>query len=198
MPKYHVSDEDVKKAQIEMGEFMAEKLGLKEDLENQKNKIKINNNFISPMPKSIAIAINEIMLKLQEPLKHDAENKFQKYTYTSIDGFLKQVHPVCAEAGLIIVPHEQSSEISPSGKNLTVVYQYILVHKEGDTWDFPTTKHIVVPFGNGTAMGTAQSYALKQFMRSLFQLSTGEQDDLDALDQTNTSQKKKKNSEDLL
>ena len=47
-------------------------------------------------------------------------------------------------------------------------------------------------------MGTAQSYALKQFMRSLFQLSTGEQDDLDALDQTNTSQKKKKNSEDLL
>ena len=32
-------------------------------------------------------------------------------------------------------------------------------------------------------MGTAQSYALKQFMRSLFQLSTGEQDDLDALDQ---------------
>ena len=100
--------------------------------------------------------------------------------------------------GLIIVPHEQSIEISPSGKNLTVVYQYILIHKEGDTWDFPTTKHIVVPFGNGTAMGTAQSYALKQFMRSLFQLSTGEQDDLDALDQTNTSQKKKKKSEDLL
>jgi len=43
-------------------------------------------------------------------------------------------------------------------------------------------------------MGTAQSYALKQFMRSLFQLSTGEQDDLDALDQP----KKKKKSEDLL
>jgi len=138
---------------------------------------------INPMPKNIAIAINKIMLKLNKPLEHDAENKFQKYKYTSIDGFLKQVHPVCAEAGLIIVPHEKSSEISPSGKNLTVVYQYILVHKDGDTWDFPTTKHIVVPFGNGTAMGTAQSYALKQFMRSLFQLSTGEQDDLDALEQ---------------
>ena len=41
-------------------------------------------------------------------------------------------------------------------------------------------------------MGTAQSYALKQFMRSLFQLSTGEQDDLDALDQKQTSQNKKK------
>jgi hypothetical protein len=156
---------------------------------------------INPMPKSIATAINEIMLKLQKPLEHDAENKFQKYKYTSIDGFLKQVHPVCAEAGLIIVPHEQSSEISPSGKNLTVVYQYILIHKDGDTWDFPTTKHIVVPFGNGTAMGTAQSYALKQFMRSLFQLSTGEQDDLDSLDQkkeAKPSQKKKIKQEDLL
>ena len=89
---------------------------------------------INPMPKSIATAINEIMLKLQKPLEHDAENKFQKYKYTSIDGFLKQVHPVCAEAGLIIVPHEKSSEISPSGKNLTVVYQYILIHKEGDKY----------------------------------------------------------------
>ena len=156
---------------------------------------------INPMPQSIATAINKIMLKLNKPLEHDAENKFQKYKYTSIDGFLKQVHPVCAKAGLIIVPHEQSSEISPSGKNLTVVYQYILIHKDGDTWNFLTTKHIVVPFGNGTAMGTAQSYALKQFMRSLFQLSTGEQDDLDALDQkqeTKPSQKKKIKQEDLI
>ena len=156
---------------------------------------------INPMPKSIATAINDIMLKLQKSLEHDAKNDYQNYTYTSIDGFLKQVHPVCAEAGLIIVPHEQSIEISPSGKNLTVVYQYILIHKEGDTWDFPTTKHIVVPFGNGTAMGTAQSYALKQFMRSLFQLSTGEQDDLDSLDQkqeVKPSQKKKIKQEDLL
>jgi len=156
------------------------------------NEEEVMEQQINPMPKSIANAINKIMLRLSKPLEHDAENKFQKYKYTSIDGFLKQVHPACAEAGLIIVPHEQSSEISPSGKNLTVVYQYILVHKDGDTWDFPTTKHIVVPFGNGTAMGTAQSYALKQFMRSLFQLSTGEQDDLDALEQPKNSQKKKK------
>jgi len=156
------------------------------------NEEEVMEQQINPMPKSIANAINKIMLRLSKPLEHDAENKFQKYKYTSIDGFLKQVHPACAEAGLIIVPHEQSSEISPSGKNLTVVYQYILIHKDGDTWDFPTTKHIVVPFGNGTAMGTAQSYALKQFMRSLFQLSTGEQDDLDALEQPKNSQKKKK------
>jgi len=64
---------------------------------------------INPMPKSLATAINEIMLKLQKPLEHDAENKFQKYTYTSIDGFLKQVHPVCAEAGLITCSITSSS-----------------------------------------------------------------------------------------
>ena len=78
---------------------------------------------------------------------------------------------------------KKSCEVSESGKSLSVVYEYILIHKDGDTWSFPTTKHIIVPFGSGTAMGTAQSYALKQFMRSLFQLSTGEKDDLDALDQ---------------
>ena len=85
MSNYEVSDEEVKKAQIRMGNIMEQ--------------------AINPMPKSIATAVNEIMLKLQKPLEHDAENKFQKYKYTSIDGFLKQVHPVCADAGLIIVPH---------------------------------------------------------------------------------------------
>ena len=135
------------------------------------------------MPKNIATAINNVMISLNQPLKKDAENKFQKYSYTSIDGFLKEVQPACAKAGLIIIPHEKSCEVSESGKSLSVVYEYILIHKDGDTWSFPTTKHIIVPFGSGTAMGIAQSYALKQFMRSLFQLSTGEKDDLEKLDQ---------------
>jgi|TARA_A100000171_G_scaffold18581_2_gene17112 hypothetical protein len=138
---------------------------------------------IEPMPKNIATAINNVMSILDKPLTKDAENKFQKYSYTSIDGFLKEVQPACTKAGLIIIPHEKSCEVSQSGKSLSVVYEYILIHKEGDTWSFPTTKHIIVPFGSGTAMGTAQSYALKQFMRSLFQLSTGEKDDLEKLDQ---------------
>jgi len=138
---------------------------------------------IEAMPKNIATAINNVMTTLNKPLKKDATNDYQNYSYTSIDGFLKEVQPACAKAGLIIIPHEKSCEVSQTGKSLSVVYEYILIHKEGDTWNFPTTKHIIVPFGSGTAMGTAQSYALKQFMRSLFQLSTGEQDDLDALDQ---------------
>jgi|TARA_E500000305_G_C3997885_1_gene225601 hypothetical protein len=138
---------------------------------------------IEAMPKNIATAINNVMTTLNKPLNKDAKNDYQNYSYTSIDGFLKEVQPACAKAGLIIIPHEKSCEVSQTGKSLSVVYEYILIHKEGDTWNFPTTKHIIVPFGSGTAMGTAQSYALKQFMRSLFQLSTGEKDDLDALDQ---------------
>jgi len=138
---------------------------------------------IESMPKNIATAINDVMLTLNQPLNKDAKNDYQKYSYTSIDGFLKEVQPACAKAGLIIIPHEKSCEVSESGKSLSVVYEYILIHKDGDTWSFPTTKHIIVPFGSGTAMGIAQSYALKQFMRSLFQLSTGEKDDLEKLDQ---------------
>jgi hypothetical protein len=51
---------------------------------------------IEKMPSSIANAINEVMVNLNQPLEHDATNKFQNYSYTSIDGFLKQVHPECA------------------------------------------------------------------------------------------------------
>jgi len=50
MPKYHAFDEDVIKAQNQVGEKIAEKLGLKDELEN-KNINKINKNFINPMPK---------------------------------------------------------------------------------------------------------------------------------------------------
>ena len=62
---------------------------------------------IETMPKNIATAINNVMISLNQPLKKDAENKFQKYSYTSIDGFLKEVQPACAKAGLIIIPHEK-------------------------------------------------------------------------------------------
>ena len=58
-------------------------------------------------------------------------------------------------------------EISPSGKNLTVVYEYILIHKDGSTWDFPTTKHIVVPFGNGMMGTTLRIEAIYEIIVSI-------------------------------
>ena len=44
----------------------------------------------------------------------------------------------------------------------------------------------------GQAMGAAQSYALKQFMRSLFLIATGENDDLDNQNQTYNNPKEVK------
>jgi hypothetical protein len=44
----------------------------------------------------------------------------------------------------------------------------------------------------GQAMGAAQSYALKQFMRSLFLIATGENDDLDNQNQTYNNKKEVK------
>ena len=38
---------------------------------------------IEPMPKNIATAINSVMMILDKPLKQDAKNDYQKYSYTS-------------------------------------------------------------------------------------------------------------------
>ena len=43
---------------------------------------------IEAIPKSIALAINNVMLDIKSPLKKDKKNKFQDFDYTSIDGFL--------------------------------------------------------------------------------------------------------------
>jgi|TARA_R100000388_G_scaffold94418_1_gene81556 hypothetical protein len=146
---------------------------------------------IEAIPKSIALAINNVMLDIKSPLKKDKKNKFQDFDYTSIDGFLEQVHPTCAKHGLIIVQHEKKCALSDDKKTLMVTYDFILCHKDGDTWSHGIQKHIAVPYSAATALGIAQSYTLKQFMRSLFQIATGEQDELDKLDQRKPENKPK-------
>jgi len=44
-------------------------------------------------------------------------------------------------------------------------------------------------------MGSSMSYTLKQFMRSLFQISTGEKDDLDGHNQNFDVKKEEKKNE---
>ena len=133
------------------------------------------------MPAEIAKAIVKVMGGIKK-LGKTERNQFDKYDFVSIDKFLEQVNPLCAEAGLIILQDEIKREVLP-GKNNTpwlhFDFEFWLAHETGAFWDKPLHRGVMVPANGAQAFGSAQSYALKQFQRSLFQIPTGDKDDAD-------------------
>jgi len=174
-------------------------------VEQEENNFKNNGNgypmmsetVIHKLPKSIATAINGVMGDIKM-LKKEDENKFQNYSYASIDNFLKAVNPLCAKHGLIITMDEESCNVARDGaKNpwMHIVYKFILSHASGDTWGYTPRRNMFVAMTGGQSMGSSQSYCLKQYMRGLFLISTGEKDDLDGHNQNFDVKKEEKNKE---
>jgi hypothetical protein len=143
---------------------------------------------LTQMPADLAAAISQVMSGIKT-LGKDNTNAHQKYDFVSTDRFLAAVNPLCAQAGLVILQDEQSAEISTAettdqyGKTkitswLTARYAFTLAHKGGGIFG-PLRRTVMVQANGAQAFGSAQSYALKQFMRSLFQIPTGDKDDAD-------------------
>ena len=159
----------------------------------------MSETVIHKLPKSIATAINGVMGDIRT-LKKEDENKFQNYSYASIDNFLKAVNPLCAKHGLIINIDEESCEVTRDGtKNpwVHIVYKFILSHASGDTWGYTPRRNMFVAMTGGQSMGSSQSYCLKQYMRSLFLISTGERDDLDGHNQNFNGEREEEKKKDL-
>lgn len=132
-----------------------------------------------PMPAKVAAAIAAIMGEVPK-LGKGERNQHGNYNFTSIDDFLEAVRPLCAKHGLIIAQDEESFEIRDVW--LLMRFRFTLAHVSGETWGHRPTRTIMVSSKMGSqAFGAAQSYVLKQFERSLFQIATGEKDqDADA------------------
>lgn len=133
----------------------------------------------SELIKAIAKAIGS-MRKLAKV----NENKFDRYNFVSIDNFLEATSEACHENGLVIVQDESGVEViektTSKGKSswLKMEFTFDVYHESGDKIT-GLKRSVAVPFTGAQAFGSAQSYALKQFLRSLFQITTGDKDDPD-------------------
>ncbi|MEE8607174.1 MAG: ERF family protein [Nitrospiraceae bacterium] len=135
------------------------------------------------MPPKVAAAVIAVMEKVPK-LEKSERNTHGNYNFASIDGFLEALRPLCAKHGLIIIQDEESFELKQSqnkkGETITwliVKFRFTLAHSSGETWVHRPARTIMVNAAMGAqAFGAAQSYALKQFMRALFQVATGEAD----------------------
>ena len=136
-------------------------------------------------PPAIAKAVVQVMRSIGT-LGKDQENKFDHYDYASIDDFIAHVRGHCAEAGLAIIPDEardaETQEVSKKDGKPMVIWSarfaFRLIHESGESFG-PIFKTVAVQFNGAQAAGSAQSYALKQLMRGLFLIKTGDKDDPD-------------------
>lgn len=138
----------------------------------------VSNTF--GMPTVIAAAVSEIMGKVKS-LPKGEWNGHGQFNFASIDDFLAAVGPMCAEAGLIVLQDEDGLEmIERNGKGwLRITYTFTLAHKSGVLWERPMRRTVIQQISGPQTTGGTQSYALKMFMRSLFQIPTGDRDDAD-------------------
>jgi hypothetical protein len=142
----------------------------------------------TPIPPVIAAGIVKVMGNVKRLARLD-ENKFAHYNYTSIDTFLEAMGPLLAEAGIFILPEEESLEIIETEKRdregtsawLRMRWAFTIGHASGVSYG-PLHRSVTVPASGAQAYGSSQSYALKQFIRGLFQVPTGDRDDPDSQD----------------
>lgn len=132
-------------------------------------------------PTKVSDAINAVTAAVRI-LAKDENNDYAGYKFAGIEKFLQNVSPICAECGLIISMSEEGFQFSNSadGKPWAIYsYEFTLGHKDGDVWDKPLKRTVAIQYLGPQTAGSAQSYALKAFMRSQFLISTGENDDAD-------------------
>jgi hypothetical protein len=111
-------------------------------------------------------------------------NEHDKYKFASTDDFLAALNPICAEAGLVVwINEDGSEELTRKGKYgdtfwLRYNFSVKLYHASGQS--LPAVHRTVEVVRSGAqASGSAQSYVLKQFLRSLLLVPTGDKEDAD-------------------
>lgn len=136
-------------------------------------------------------AIRKVMEEVPR-ISKARQNERMKYHYASIDDFLDTIRPLLIKHGIILVQREDGSEVytiaTKSGNvaMLQIDYVFELYHIGGGHLG-PINRSIAVRADGGPVVyGAASAYALKQMLRSMFLIATGDPDadDLNGVDMT--------------
>ena len=136
-------------------------------------------------PPKLAAAIITVKRSLGK-LGKTRRNEHGKYFFASIDDFMEFVSDATDEAGIFFIPGEIDEPqlidtISSNGKPAAmwkVRHAFTVVHESGEFFG-PIAKSVMVQALGAQSAGASQSYALKQLMRGMFNIATGEGDDPD-------------------
>ena len=136
-------------------------------------------------PPKLAAAIVAVKRSLGR-LGKSRKNEHGKYMFASIDDFMEFVSEPTDEAGVFFIPGEatepQLVDVTTSNGKPSAMWKvghaFTIVHESGECYG-PITESVMVQALGAQSAGASQSYALKQLMRGLFNIATGEADDPD-------------------
>tara|TARA_R100001086_G_scaffold226362_1_gene144980 strand:- start:212 stop:850 length:639 start_codon:yes stop_codon:yes gene_type:complete len=130
----------------------------------------------SKINSAIATAMGQV-----QKLAKDERNAHGNYSFASIDKFLDLCRPIMAGHGLHVNISGLGAETFMAGSNkLWCKFSYVIktCHESGETTG-ESGMDVLMPLTGAQTSGSAQSYALKQYLRGLLLISTGEKDDPD-------------------
>jgi hypothetical protein len=125
-------------------------------------------------------AVTAVMAEVHS-LKKDEKNAHGSYNYVSVDSFKNLVRPLMAKHGLSLSMSETAYALEPiQGRtgvtvNARITYEFRLRHVEGAE-DEPERATIMLPLTGAQTSGAAKSYALKEYLKGRFLVSTGDKD----------------------
>lgn len=134
-------------------------------------------------PKAVTQAIATVMANMGAVAKSQ-ENKHGGYKFASTDDIYAATTKKMGEIGLILVAFQEEWEIKEGAKDSTgkiprslrVAYSFMFA-VGADAWHHPQSKRsLLVQYTGPQTFQAAESYAKKQFLRSTFQIPTGDMD----------------------
>lgn len=131
---------------------------------------------IAKMTESVAAVMREI-----HRLKKDETNKHGGYKYVSVDDVKDHVRPLLGKHGLEITFSELEFSIetiqAKSGPSVCakITYAIGLRHISGECGEAERLT-VLLPYTGAQTTGAARSYAVKEYIKSRFLVSTGEKD----------------------
>ncbi len=137
-----------------------------------------------PTKGELTKAVCAVMSELQRVAKGD-ENKHGGYKYASVDDMKDGLRPLLAKHGLEVRITESGWSIeqltTKSGTQVAArfVFDITLRHISG-AQDEPERTTVLLPHTGAQTTGAAKSYALKEWLKGRFLVSTGEQDEADS------------------
>jgi hypothetical protein len=153
---------------------------------------KVRRQKIPAMPPEIAGAIAEVQKSIRKIGKDGHNNDGGNYRFASVDSFFAFLGPLLGEHGLVIDVDEAEDGfeyyvLTKTYRNggssdqhwMRARYVFTLAHRSGATWDHNPVRTVDVLNTGPQAYGSAQSYATKMYLRTLFKIPTGEREDAD-------------------
>ena len=106
---------------------------------------------------------------------HDQTNKHHNFAYASIDQMMAAASQVMAECGLSV---EMDLVEAAAEKNLVTIFNCRMVHASGQATRW-VRRDVAVAHHPPHCYGSAESYIFKRYIRFVFCIPTGEDDDPD-------------------